>query len=269
MSTQPPLCAGDEGIATSNVTGGTAPYAYSWSTTETDFEIKDVAGPYTVTVTDVNGCTAIGTGTITEPAPIAITSTSSNPSCLNDPSGGVTITISGGTPTYQYTICNSLGNDIDSKTQNFAGVTFNGLKADDYTIKIKDANGCQFASAPITVGQHPQPVLAFTASDNIICASGEPVDFTATETSGLQGTFEWFVNGSSVNGPGATASTEQYTHTPGSGLHNDRSLHEYRWLCGRAKHQYQSTSGCSADPKPRLILVVQAPTLRQQQMHHL
>ncbi len=57
------------GSATVNVTGGTAPYSYEWDNDATTASIVGaVAGTYNVTVTDANGCTAMTSVTITEPA---------------------------------------------------------------------------------------------------------------------------------------------------------------------------------------------------------
>ena len=48
--------------------GGTAPYGYSWTNGATTQDISGlVAGTYTVTVTDVHGCTDQKTVTITAP----------------------------------------------------------------------------------------------------------------------------------------------------------------------------------------------------------
>ena len=56
-----------DGVLTANVTGGTAPYTYVWSSGETDATISNKAfGEYTVTVTDANDCASVdGTESIT------------------------------------------------------------------------------------------------------------------------------------------------------------------------------------------------------------
>ena len=69
------VCYGQcDGTATANVSGGTTPYTYFWSTTETTQIITGLcANNYTVTVTDVFGATATGTVSITQPAPLSLT----------------------------------------------------------------------------------------------------------------------------------------------------------------------------------------------------
>ncbi|MEO8588366.1 MAG: PKD domain-containing protein [Flavobacteriales bacterium] len=63
-ATDEPCAGGNDGTATASATGGTAPYTYTWSNSATGPSITTGAGTYTVSVTDVNGCTP-ATGTIT------------------------------------------------------------------------------------------------------------------------------------------------------------------------------------------------------------
>lgn len=61
-----PSSGGNNGSATASPTGGTSPYSYLWSTGGSSQTITGLgAGTYTVTVTDANGCTAVGTVTLT------------------------------------------------------------------------------------------------------------------------------------------------------------------------------------------------------------
>ena len=53
ISTTKPLCPGSEnGSATVNITGGTPPYTYLWSSGATSQSVTLSPGTYTVTVTD-------------------------------------------------------------------------------------------------------------------------------------------------------------------------------------------------------------------------
>ncbi|MEO8150644.1 MAG: T9SS type A sorting domain-containing protein [Bacteroidia bacterium] len=115
--------------------GGTAPYTYLWSTGHTTQDRLNVlaAGTYTVTVTDSKGCTGQFSATITQPAVITATSTSTNVSCFGGNNGTASVTPSGGTPGYTYS-----WNTVPTKTT--AAVT--GLKKGTYTCLITDSKGC-------------------------------------------------------------------------------------------------------------------------------
>lgn len=59
-------CAGSgNGSITASVTGGNAPYNYTWSNGASGAVLTAGAGTYTITITDANGCTPILTGTAT------------------------------------------------------------------------------------------------------------------------------------------------------------------------------------------------------------
>ncbi|MFS0491569.1 T9SS type A sorting domain-containing protein [Leadbetterella byssophila] len=124
------------GSATVEVSGGTAPYTYSWSgnsyvTVPTANFLP--AGNHTATVTDVNGCTASHTFTITEPdEELRATVTSKTDiTCSGDNNGSITIQASGGTAPYTY----SWYPNVSSNN------TATGLSGGQYTIKVTDANG--------------------------------------------------------------------------------------------------------------------------------
>ena len=63
---------GSEGTATVVASGGTSPYTYAWSNTQTTVGISGLPkGTYTVTVTDANACTSTCSSVVSEPsAPI-------------------------------------------------------------------------------------------------------------------------------------------------------------------------------------------------------
>ncbi|MBK8846841.1 MAG: hypothetical protein IPO27_09995 [Bacteroidetes bacterium] len=131
------MCNGSsDGMITSNITGGTAPYTYSWSTGATTQSVNNLsAGIYTVTVTDANGCTISCTYTVGEPAAITFSLTacdnikcfggSDGKACLNNVAGGT------GPYTYQW-------NTVPVQTTAMA----TGLTAGTWTVTVTDAMGC-------------------------------------------------------------------------------------------------------------------------------
>ena len=92
-----------DGTATVTVTGGTAPFTYSWSNQATTASVTGLcAGSYTVIVTDANNCVATATVLINEPTMLTSTSSSTDVSCYDGTDGSATIIATGGTAPYTY-----------------------------------------------------------------------------------------------------------------------------------------------------------------------
>ena len=89
------------------------------------------AGDYTVILIDANNCATDSTFTLTQPDPIEITFTVTQPLCLEKPDGDILIDVTGGIPLYSY-----LWND-NSTDGNRVGV-LPGL----YILTVTDMNGC-------------------------------------------------------------------------------------------------------------------------------
>jgi hypothetical protein len=150
ISSVNPLCAGlITGSATATAVGGTAPYTFAWSNNTTGPALNNLApGSYTVTVTDLNGCTATASVAITAPAAIVITLSQTNIICSNNNIGAINANVTGGTGAYTYLWSNGQ-----------TGASINNLAPGTYSLIVTDANGCQ-ASASATITQSMQ--LAIT-----------------------------------------------------------------------------------------------------------
>ncbi len=133
-----------DGELDANPSGGTSPYTFIWSNGSTDqVNIALVADTYSVTVTDVNNCTATATATVTQPTPVVVTFTvDPQNSCLGDADGAIDLTVSGGTAPYSYLWFNeSTNQDIDS------------LLPGIYFVTVTDANNCAVILDSIEVTQ--------------------------------------------------------------------------------------------------------------------
>lgn len=152
------LCNGDPtGGASVSASGGTGLYTYSWSNGATTNVITGVlAGTYSVTVTDANGCTVVRTVTVTEPTPLVVSATATDVICYGAGDGTATAIVSGGTTLYQYAWSNNTG--FQSAYSLVAG---------NYTVTVTDAHGCT-GSASVTVNEPPQIVATITG-DSSIC----------------------------------------------------------------------------------------------------
>lgn len=136
----PATCGSANGSATINVSGGTAPYTYSWNpNVGSTSSIANVAGGnYSVQVTDNNGCQQSLTITIaTTGGPTISNVTPTNPNCTDVNSGQIVINATG-TGALQYSL-------NGGPNQNSG--TFTGLTSGDYSLTVTDVNGCVTTSS--------------------------------------------------------------------------------------------------------------------------
>lgn len=200
------------------ITGGVGPFTYLWNTGSTDPSLPWIpAGDFSVTVTDSDGCVAIGTGTVNEPPAIVLDATITG-QCSDDAS--IAVTASGGTPPFEYFW--STGATTPDLT---------GLSAGTYALTVTDANDCQAdTSFVISLGNidievqdviHPTCIGGNNGTISIgISGGASPYDIlwsndeTASMITGLDaGTFAVTV----TDAAGCTA-TESVTLVPTSDL---------------------------------------------------
>ena len=143
------LCEGETGTIDVTATGGTAPYTYSLDgglTTQTDPTFTVVAGTYTVTTIDANGCEAECEITLTEPpALIAGTCVVEDECQLN--AGEIEVAAEGGVAPYTVTWTSPTGGTLDQASGTIAtsggSFTFTGAQGGEtYIFTVTDANGC-------------------------------------------------------------------------------------------------------------------------------
>jgi hypothetical protein len=159
---------GTNGAINLTPSGGTAPYTFNWGggvTTEDRTGL--VAGTYSVTITDANGCSRLLSGiAVTQPT-LALTSTEASKTnilCFGGNNGSATISASGGTAPYSYNW--TPGNPPGDGTATIIGVT-----AAAWTCTITDANGCS-TSRIVNITQ-PWGLDAIASTQtNISCFGG-------------------------------------------------------------------------------------------------
>ncbi len=206
---------GNDGGATASASGGTAAYSYSWNNGATTASISGlIAGTYSVTVTDANGCTDSTSVTITEPTLlIAATALDSNVSCNGGNDGGATASASGGTAAYSFAWSNG---------QNTASAT--GLTAGTFTVTVADANGCT-DTASITINEPTLLVSSAVVDSNISCNGGNDGGATASASGGTAGySFAWNNGASTASISGVTAGTYSVTITDANGCTDSSSV---------------------------------------------
>ena len=148
--------AGDGSLA-ALVSGGQAPYSYSWSSGgTTPIQSNLSAGTYVLTVSDALGCELSGTAILTQPSEITVTSATSPASCNGGVDGGLDLTIAGGSGGYTFLWSNgSVTEDLDSVA---AGI---------YTVTATDANACTITWTD-TIHQ-PIALVDSTSLTHVLC----------------------------------------------------------------------------------------------------
>ncbi len=158
FNSTPITCAGfNNGSININVSGGTSPYQYLWNNGANTSVLQNIpAGQYQVTVSDANGCTAVGSETITEPNPLIITISSNSVTCHGANNGSALANIQGGVPPYNIIWTNGV-----TLPQNM------NLPGGIYTITVTDANGCSVVQS-VTVNE-PQAIQVTYNLQHVLC----------------------------------------------------------------------------------------------------
>jgi gliding motility-associated-like protein len=117
-------------------------------------------GSYTVYVRDANGCIVTQPANISGPPAIVIDNLTTNDvTCFGGSDGDVTATASGGTGALEYSI---------DGTNFFGSGTFNSLTAGNYTMYVRDANGC-ILTQDFTINQPPALYFSTLDKTDITC----------------------------------------------------------------------------------------------------
>lgn len=211
ISVTPSSCGGATGTASvTNVTGGTAPYTYSWSNGQTSATANGLAlGTYTVTVQDNKGCSFITNASISENgATVSVVSTT-NVTCNGGNNGGVTTNITGGTAPYTYLWSNG------ATTQNISGVS-----AGTYSVVVTDNGGCQ-ATISTSISQPSAMNINVVTLVSPTCGNFD--GSAQANVSGGTGpyTYLWSAGGTTQTKTGLPRGTYTVTITDANGCSSD------------------------------------------------
>jgi hypothetical protein len=170
------------------VSGGKAPYRYSWSwysgrNRKNKGQQEDISsletGAYTVLVKDSNGVSVFTSFMVVSPSLLVISSSQTDISgCNSNESGSITPSASGGTGPYEFAI---------DTGQRLVDGKFTGLTAGAYTIRVRDANNC-VNSKSITIKE--AALISFISSkvNSTSCSANGSISVTA---SGGQSPYEY------------------------------------------------------------------------------
>ncbi|MBB79262.1 MAG: hypothetical protein CL844_09710 [Crocinitomicaceae bacterium] len=161
------LCHGDtDGQIESLVQGGTQPYTYSWSNSETSQNLTNVpSGIYTLNVTDDNGCSSFTGTTINHPDLLVVSPIVTDASCFGYNDGEIFLSIQGGIQPYYF----NWGNENEILLNN-SSETLDTLISNDYFIRVRDDNGC--INEQIVSVDQPEPLVATAQISDVTCYDG-------------------------------------------------------------------------------------------------
>jgi len=160
------------------VDGGTAPYTYLWSNGSPADGLENlIAGLYTLTVTDSNGCTATGSYEVLQPALLTVNLSASSTACANS----IASTVAGGTAPYNYSWSNG------ASTTGISSVP-----AGAYVLTVTDAHGCTAsASATVTANEAFNPSATVSG---VLCYGGATGSITVTNVNAVA-PFQYSIDG--------------------------------------------------------------------------
>lgn len=193
---------GNNGSATVSPAGGTPGYSYVWNNGQTNATATNlIAGNYSVSITDANGCTATQSVSISQPPPITLTVSGIDSLCAGD-SAVLVAASSGGTPAYTYIWLPG--------PNSGSAITVNPTSNASYTVTMTDANGCVSLAQTFNVAMLPNPTALFDTASNGLFSS--VYFFGDLSTNGTN--WNW------IFGDGGTSVAQNPIHTfPGAGTY--------------------------------------------------
>ena len=191
----------NNGSVSSIVNGGNAPYTYSWSNGSTSATNTGlVSGNYTVTVRDLNSCSATASVSVSQPNALTAAIAAGNAiSCNGGTNGTATAAGSGGTGPFSY---------IWSNGQNTAIST--GLSSGTYSVAVRDLNSCSVTQS-ITISE-PTAVSVTGVVNNIACTSANIGAVNTNASGGTAGyQYNWSNGSTTQNISGLAAGSYSLT----------------------------------------------------------
>ncbi|HXB39824.1 MAG TPA: T9SS type A sorting domain-containing protein [Bacteroidia bacterium] len=153
-----PLCHGTFGSVTLNPSGGTSPYSYKWSNGTNSQNLLNIPGGiYVVRISDNKACVELDTFNVIEPPALATTYTVTHVTCFGMHNGSIHVTVSGGTPGYNY-----------QWTTQATTPNLSNLSGGFYQLTITDTNNCTKTLA-VSVNEPQQLIAGIISSQNVKC----------------------------------------------------------------------------------------------------
>jgi hypothetical protein len=156
-----PSCTGNDGSVTYNLTGGTAPFYYSASTTSVGYTLSNSftlnnlsSGSYSVTVRDANFCEiTLSAFLVADNGFYNVSNTITNSIC-NQNSGIISTSLIGTYGNYTYALTGLTTNEVRSTTSANQTNIFDNLPNDTYVLFISGQNtNCVYSETLVVASQ--------------------------------------------------------------------------------------------------------------------
>jgi hypothetical protein len=199
-------CGVANGSASVTASNGTAPFSYTWSNNANSASIVGLsAGTYTVTVTDVNGCSGQSSAIVNSQNGPVLNASASNISCNGANNGTAVAAAASGSGTYSYVWSNGQ-----------TGFSVNNLSAGVYGVTVTDSNGCA-ANSSVTVSE-PSAILLSANSSDVTIAGGADGAVNLTVSGGSAPySYNWSNNVTTEDLSAVAAGTYTVTVTDANG----------------------------------------------------
>jgi gliding motility-associated-like protein len=151
------------------VNGGTSPFTYQWNNGTTTQNLNNqLAGTYTVTITDANNCTTIGSYTITDQSAFHASASGPSDICMGELAMLIADSVAGAM--YQWYVD---GQVLTGSNTNIYLTPASG----SYTVTVSNSCGT-FTSDSMVIKVHT--VDNISVSPNVIICPGESTQLSAT-----------------------------------------------------------------------------------------
>jgi len=213
------LCNGENnGTAEIQGLGGTGNLLYNWSNSLTGpIQNNLLAGAYTISVTDDNGCQVTVSLDINEPAAILLdVVASTDPTCSDSDDGSIEVAATGGFGNITYTWSPNIGNQFGGEISN--------IPEGDYMVTAVDQNNCSTSTTISLFG--PSAVTAtFTNVVNETCAMDQDGGATVVPGGGAGNyTVTWSNGSTSLSQSNLAGAVYFVTVTDSNGCTADASV---------------------------------------------
>lgn len=175
-------CPGETtGSAEASVSGGTAPYSYTWTPSSQNTAVASnlSAGSYSVQVTDDAGCVGSANVTINGPSPFDVSASVTNAGCGQN-NGEINITASGANGNFSY----------EWTPGTSTSTTLSSVSGGSYALTITDDQNCTFDTTIVV--NATGGFAAIVTPDAVTIEPGDAVNISTTIDPDVNGeTYSW------------------------------------------------------------------------------